>query len=282
MVNDYSLDCTDKNDYSSIEAACEELLLAYTFYPPQGRLGFSKPCITAFERALEICPTYEVKHEASLRAIVQAVNADKAAGYRGASFQDASYLAKLFAVLGDHGHLYRTPAGEAEERKLKAQAADEVEKSQLIAKILNGKSVYPIIAYGQTKAASGDHLPKESTERLREILAEVTKVRELKKETRAEQRDRLREASEEAGIGLRPKRDSLDGIAPSGNAPTQQVSSTQPYGNQDHIFRVNPESPDSPYLNRAQLLNIAKHDRNRWRLLMASDLNLLNKLLGSK
>jgi len=281
LVVDYGIDPDDKTDYSALEAGVEELLLDYSLVQTSnGRLGFSAPCQRSFDKALEICPTYEVRHESALRQIVVAVNSDKAAGLEGASFQDFNYLAKLFEVMGARGQLYRTPTGEAEEKRQKAAAQDEVERNQLVAAILLGKSTYPILQYGQTRAQSGDHLQKESVETLRSILATVTQVRNMKKETREQQKQRLHDASVAAGHVDQPSRDSLDGIAPSGNAPSQQVSSTQPYGNQDHLFRTDPENPNSPYLNRNQLLKIAKNDRNRWRLLMSSDLNKLNSLLA--
>ena len=246
------------------------------------KLPLSEAFHNALDKALEVIDRYEVKHEAAMRTLIAAVNHDmRVAGNAFASFKHSAYLTEVIAMLGEAGHIGLTQKSEREHLQTKVAAQDELERGTLINKILNNKSTYPILRYGQTRAQSGDHLQKESSERLREIYAEVTRVRNLKNETREQQRERLKAAAVEAGHVVQPKRDSLDGVTGGSSEWSRGEAAKQQSGFGNELF-TNPRT--GTIYTRSEALALAKSPTGRdlFRKLMQSNLTLLNEVVSGK
>jgi hypothetical protein len=223
----------------------------------EGRLGYKANIREALAIAQEKTPHFDLTSLASQRLIISRALELSNEGVR---LDSPAALAAIATSLGRSGTIPLSEFGRDQERQANAKSQDAATRGKLIQSITRGKSAFPLWSplHGKAMQVDSSSLEHETTERLKEIDAAVTRYRALRDGER---------------------------VAPVAQQTDDSITATVPakasvpfMGGETDLIN---EKTGVEY-TKAEVYHLAKNDLPMFRKLMARSTKRLNEILAGK
>ncbi|HEV3419527.1 MAG TPA: hypothetical protein VG075_04430 [Candidatus Acidoferrum sp.] len=252
------------------------------------KIGYSTGFRNALAEAKRMVPHYRADGEAFEKLIIERLYEARSTTGRDFSFNVADDIAAVIQQLGkEHeegkGGLPLSDLGQRQEAQARGLIQRRDQHAALIKRITGGRDAYPKWSpeHGRAINISADVLATKTLDELIQIEREVEQYRQLRNETREEQRARLQEVSRANGRVDANNSNSAVAVGTSTGFANAAVDRT--------VGGVNPHA-DSLFTNpvtnreytRSELVALSSSNMKLFKKMINTDLARTNAILASK
>jgi hypothetical protein len=248
-----------------------------------GEISYGVGFKNALAEARKMVPHFDASTVAAEKLIITRLYKARKETGRDFSFNVADDLAAVIERLGQDGALGLSDLGQRQEAQARGSIQQRDQHAALVKRITGGREAYPQWSpeHGKAINIKADTLATKTLDELIQIEREVTEYRQLRNETREEQRERLQEVSRANGR-----------VDANNSNPATAVGTSTGYASaavDRSVGGVNPFS-DSLFLNpatgreytRAEVHALVASNPKIFRRMMSTDLGRINRILAGQ